>query len=667
MAARKTKKARKDSMQTAFTRFMLVVAFFIFWIGAVCVRLVHLQVKEHAKWDKMASSQRQDTFETKSLRGTIFDRSGNALAMSIRVKSLSADPVMINDPIPVAKELGPIIGEKPEKIVAEIKDAHSRGKRFLWIARELEDEQVKEIEKRVFNANAAESGVDLGEGLFWVGEQKRDYPHGTLASHVIGFSNSDDIGQAGVEKSQEEILRAQKLRTVRQRDRQGRVFAETETDLEPPKDVQITISKEVQHLTEAALEKGVKRANARSGKAIVLDPKSGEILAMANYPTFSPSDFRKLKPGSWRNSAIQDQYAPGSVFKLITYSAALEEGLIAPDSTVDCGNGTITVGGHTFTDSHSVGNVTYSKAMAESSNVGAIKTGLKIGREKYYHYAKLFGFGSRTGVGLPSEAGGVLRNPKDWQGTDLASLSIGYGIDVTALQTAVAFATIANDGVRVEPRIVSKITQEGEEVESFEAQSERIVSVETARKVKKMLVEVVKSGTAKAAQVDGYSSAGKTGTAWKFDREAGGINESKYISSFAGFAPVDAPVAVILVVIDEPKGAARNGGQVAAPVFREITEGLMSFYRINPDLEIDIEGEDSPAGDSKTEQPAPHDSNKPEPAPSPKERKPRKDTVDAVSEPKKKNQAPVAPNANKKGLTNVARENENKGRRQIRT
>ncbi len=568
-------------MQIAFIRFMLVVAFFIFWIGAVSVRLVHLQVNEHGKWKKKAFAQRQDKVDSKSLRGTIYDRNGNALAMSVRVKSLSADPAMVENPERLALYLGKLLKINPREITAAIRSGKENNRRFVWIAREIDDAKVLKIKETIFDKDAPRS--ELATGLFWVGEQKREYPHGKLAAHVIGFSNSDDIGQAGIEKSQEPFLKAERLLTRRHRDRQGRVFAETELESTPSKDVVLTISKEIQHIAERSLESGVKAAGARSGKVIVMDPKSGEIYALANYPTFDPTDFRKLRPGIWRNSAIQDQYAPGSIFKLVTYSAAVEEGLAMPEKELDCGDGTITVGGYTFNDSHAVGKVTYSDAMAQSSNVGAIKTALAVGKDKYYRYARDFGFGKPTGVGLPSEAQGVLRTPKTYKGPDLASMSIGYGIDVTALQSAVAFATIANNGVRVTPRIVKSVQQDGKKLQEFENESHRVIRSETAAALKAMLREVVASGTAKRARLNGYTSAGKTGTAWKYDPRTGGINSNKYISSFIGFAPADNPAVVVAVVIDEPRGSARYGGHVAAPVFREIAESILPELRVAPD------------------------------------------------------------------------------------
>ncbi len=582
MARRKPSSKKQNSMQTAFMRFMLVVAFFIFWIGAVSVRLVHLQVNEHDKWKSKASAQRQDSVETKTLRGSIFDRNGNALAMSVRVKSLSADPGLVENVDKVSRILGRILKKRPARIAAAIKRGKDKKRRFVWIAREIGDDAVSEISEKVFGAGE-EEGEDLSRGLFWVGEQKRDYPHGTLAAHVIGFSNADDIGQAGIEMSQEEFLKAERLRMLRQRDRQGRVFSEIDVERTPAKDVVLTISKEIQHIAERALKRGVEATNARSGKVIVLEPQTGEVLAMANYPTFDPAEFRTLKAGTWRNSAVQDQYAPGSVFKLITYGAAIEEGMIEPTDEVECGGGRITVGGYTFSDTHDIGTVSYIEAMAESSNVGAIKTGLSVGKKKYYSYARDFGFGRTTGIGLPSEADGVLRSPHTWEGTDLASMSIGYGIDVTALQTAVAFAAIANDGVMVKPTIVKRIQQDGETLRTFESEARRVVKSETASALREMLRAVVSDGTAKRARLNGYTSAGKTGTAWKYDHAVGGINRQKFVSSFVGFAPANNPAVVIAVVIDEPRGARRSGGQVAAPVFRQIAESILPELKVPPD------------------------------------------------------------------------------------
>lgn len=604
---------KKTSKQTVFTRYMLVVAVFIFWIGAIGVRLVHLQVNQHEWLRERALEQRSYEHKSKMLRGTIFDRNERALAMSIKVNSLYADPTEIEDVDAAARELAGILKISKKEIAADLKEGKEKNRRFVWIARKLDEEKYEEVNKILTAAkNAGKTDEKTAEktgeetngktvenpakenkeenkpklkGLYWREEQKRSYPYKNLAAHIIGFTNSEHLGLAGVEMSQEEILKGEIISRLRERDRLGRVYDEEEpVEREPPKDVVLTLSSSIQFKTEEALAKGVKNSRSKSGKAIVLDPKTGEILAMANFPSYDPNEFQKLDPSEFKNKVIQDNYSPGSVFKLITYGAALEENLIAPEQTIDCGGGTITVGGHTFKDSHAVGNVSYTTAFAHSSNVGAIKTGMAVGKERFYKYARKFGFGEKTGIQLPAEAGGILRSPERWNGDSLASMSIGYEIGVTALQSAAAFATIANDGVRVQPHIIKEIRQSnGKIVSTNNPEKERIVSAETARDLRLMLREVVLEGTAKTAQLVGYTSAGKTGTAWKYDPKIKAVNRNKYVSSFIGFAPADDPRVVIAVIMDEPQGALRNGGQVAGPVFREIAEQVLPELNVKPD------------------------------------------------------------------------------------
>ncbi len=571
-------------MQTAFTRYMLIVAVFIFWIAAIGVRLVHLQVNQHEWLREQALDQRSYEYKSKMLRGTVFDRNERTLAMSIKVKSLYADPTEIDDIEYTAKRIADILKIKPDEIIKDLQAGKEKEKRFIWIARKLDEEQYQEINKILVDSSLKKYDLPKFAGLHWREEQKRSYPYKNLAATVIGFTNSEHLGLAGIEMSQEEVLKGEINSSFRERDRLGRVYDETAIEREPPKDVVLTINSSIQYKTEEALAKGVKISNAKSGKAIVLDPKTGEILAMANYPSFDPNEFQKLDPSEFTNHVIQDNYSPGSVFKLITYSAALEENLIEPEGMVDCGNGTITIGGHTFTDSHAIGRVTYTKAFANSSNVGAIKTGQEVGKDRFYQYARKFGFGEKTGINLPAETSGILRPPDKWNGDSLASMSIGYEIGVTALQSASAFATIANDGVKIQPHIIKEIRQsDGKTVSTIKPEMKRIVSVETARDLRKMLRQVVLDGTAKTAQLTGYTSAGKTGTAWKYDAKIKAVNRNKYVSSFIGFAPADDPRVVIAIVVDEPQGAFRYGGQVAGPVFREIAEQVLPELNVKPD------------------------------------------------------------------------------------
>ncbi|MEZ5345110.1 MAG: penicillin-binding protein 2 [Pyrinomonadaceae bacterium] len=582
---RRLRKTTKNSMQTTFTRYMFIVAFFIFWIGAIGVRLVHLQVNQHDKFRRQALGQRRDVVETKMLRGTIFDRNERPIAMSVEVNSLYADPTEVEDVEGTAKKIAGALKTNWKPIAARINEGKAGDKRFVWIERKINKDQFDNVNKSVRDDELKKFSLPKYPGLYWEKEQKREYPYKTMAAHMIGFSNADDVGQAGIELSQEKLLRGDTIKTYRERDRLGRVYDEWGNEkIEEPKDIVLTISNSIQYKVEEALAKGVQRVAGKSGKAIVLNPKNGEILAMANYPSFDPNEYSSLKPGSWKNSVIQDNYAPGSVFKLITYGAALEENLIEPDGEIDCGNGTITVAKHTFNDSHAVGKVTYTEAFAQSSNVGAIKTAMKVGEQTFYKYARDFGFGEKTGIRLPAETTGLLRSPKTWNGDSLASMSIGYEIGVTALQSVAAFATIANDGVKIQPHIVKEIRNaDGNIVSTTKPEKVQVVGKETAKELRAMLKQVVIDGTARAAQINGYTSAGKTGTAWKYDEKTKSVDRNKYIASFIGFAPADDPEIVIAVVVDEPKGSSRYGGQVAAPVFREIAEQVLPELNVVPD------------------------------------------------------------------------------------
>ncbi len=587
MSKRATKKITKNPMQTAFTRFMLIVAFFVLWIGGIGARLVHLQINQYEFLRGKALNQRRDNTKEKQLRGTIYDRSDRALAMSLKVKSLYADPSEIEDADAAAKEVAKVLKVKPNEIAAKIKDAKTANKKFVVLAPKLDEDTVQKINESLENKDVKKSDLPRFAGLHWKEEQKRSYPGGTLAAQVIGFSNADDIGSAGIEQSQELALRGAMIKGWQDRDRLGRVYDESEEEeREPPKDIVLTISHSIQYKVEQALAQGVKNSNAKSGMAVVMIPQTGEILAMANYPTFDPNKYNEFTPEFFTNRAIHDAYSPGSVFKLVTYGSAINEGMVNPNGEIDCTKGFIEVAGHRFNDPHATKWMGYDEALAVSSNVAAIKTALSGGKENFYNYAQKFGFGQVTGIELPAETGGIFRSPKSWNGDSLASMSIGYEISVSALQMTAAYATIANDGVRVQPHIIKEIRQDGKILSSTNAQKTQVVRADTARYLKRMLRQVVVKGTGKHAQLNGYTSAGKTGTAWKYNAKLKKVDSGKYVSSFVGMAPADNPSVVILVVMDEPSGGARDGGQVSAPVFREIAEQILPELNVAPDANI---------------------------------------------------------------------------------
>lgn len=578
---------KKNPMQMIFTRFMLIVAFFVLWIGAIGVRLVHLQINQQEWLSEQAQQQRRDFKKSKMLRGTIYDRTERAVAMSVKTKSLYADPAEIEDVEGMAKQVAQVLKLKPNEVLKTLQEAKDNGKRFVWLARKLDEDTAQKINEALETKDLKKFDLPKFPGLHWREEQKRSYPYKTLAAHIIGFSNNDDVGQAGIEQSQEELLHGAVTKKWQDRDRLGRVYEEEAVEREAPKDIILTISNSIQYKTEEALEKGVKAANAKSGMAIVLNPKTGEVLAMANYPTFDPNKFNEIDPEVLTNRAIHDIYSPGSVFKLIPYAGAIDSNLINPNGNIDLSRGFIEVGGRRFNDPHANKVMSYDDAFAVSSNVAAIKIGMGLGKENFYGYAQKFGFGQTTGIELPAEAKGLVRPTNVWNGDSLASMSIGYEIGVTALQMASAYGVIANDGVRVQPHIIREIRHsEGKALSVTEPQKTQIVSAETARFMRRMMHQVVVKGTAKRAQLNGYTSAGKTGTAWKFNAQTKRVDGSKYVSSFIGFAPAENPEVVIVVVMDEPKGGARNGGQVSAPVFREIAEQILPEMNIIPDASI---------------------------------------------------------------------------------
>lgn len=585
--ARRSKKIakKKNPMQTAFNRFMLIVALFILWIGAIGVRLVHLQINQGDWLREKAQDQRRDELKSKMLRGTIYDRNDRTLAMSVKVKSLYADPREIEDVEGTAKKVADALKIKPDTILKDLREGKENNKRFVWLAQKLDEDTAQKLNKTLEQSDVKKFDLPKMSGLHWREDQKRSYPYKNLAAQIIGFSNSDDVGLAGIEQSQEQALRGTVIKKWQDRDRLGRVYEEEEIEQrEPPKDVVLTISNSIQYKVEQALEKGAKASNAKSGMAIVIEPHTGEILAMANYPSFDPNRYTEFPTESYQNKTIHDIYSPGSVFKLITYGSALDSNLMTADGMIDCSKGFIEVAGHRFNDPHATKTMPYTEAMAVSSNVAAIKTGMSLGKENFYLYAQKFGFGKPTGVELPAEARGLFRSPETWNGDSLASMSIGYEVGVTAMQMATAYATIANNGVRVKPHIIKEIrNSSGASAVKTEFEQTPIVSQDAARGLRKMLREVVVKGTAKRAQLNGYTSAGKTGTAWKYNAKLRKVDAGKYVSSFIGMAPAENPSVVILVVMDEPQGGARDGGQVSAPVFKEIAEGILPEMNVVPD------------------------------------------------------------------------------------
>ena len=565
----------KSRPDVSFGRALLVAAIIGFWMLAVSARLVYLQVSQHQGLVNRARQQQQNAIETSPQRGDLIDRQGRELARSVQTVSLFVDPDQLTPGqlVCTATELAKVLGENETDLLKQLQGAQDEKRRFVWIVRRLDEEQATPI-----------LALNL-PGVQSVLEPKRYYPNGSLASHVLGFVGLDGQGLAGLEQAFNEKISGEPGRLFLEKDATGRPYESYEIAAKQGQSVVLTIDQGIQYQVERALQGAVERTHAKSGSVIVLDPRSGEILAMANAPSFDPNAVAVSPADNRRNWALQNVYEPGSTFKIVAFSAAIEKKLAKPDDRIDCQMGSITVAGRLIHDHHPFGTLTMAEALAKSSNVAAIKLGLRVGDASMYDFMTRFGFGSKTGVELPGETVGILRKVERWQPSSIGSIAMGQEVGVTPVQMVAAFGALANDGVRIAPHLVREIrNSSGAVVYSAQPEQRRVVSAETATALRGMLEGVTLNGTAKKAQLDGYSAAGKTGTAQKIDPKTRTYSKTKYIGSFVGFAPVSNPQVVIIVVMDEPAGL-YHGGDVAAPVFREIAEQILPGMGVMPDVE----------------------------------------------------------------------------------
>jgi cell division protein FtsI (penicillin-binding protein 3) len=555
------------------------------------VRLVQLQVSQHDTFTARARNQQLSSIETSATRGPVVDRQGRELARSVEVASFFADPREIDNASETAKQIAAITGQDRAELAKRLDTAIDAKKQFIWIARRVEIESAKRLD-----------AMEL-KGIYSRKEPKRYYPNDSLAAHVLGFVGTEENGLGGIEQYYNEKIRGEAGKVFLERDGSSarRIFDSYEVRPNPGQTVVLTIDQTIQYRTEQALVAAVERSHAKSGTAIVMDPRTGEILALANAPSFDPNQTQESSADARVNGALQTIYEPGSTFKIVAYSAAIEKGLVKPEDKIDCQMGQITVAGRLIHDHHPFGLLTIADALAQSSNVGAIKLGLLVGNDSMYDYMKRLGFGSRTGIDLTGESPGILRSLSRWQASSIGSLAIGQEIGVTPLQMATAYCVLANDGMLVKPHLVRELRSPDGTV-MFQAKNEmrRALKPETTAALRNMLEGVTLRGTAKKAQLAGYTAAGKTGTAQKIDPKTRAYSATKYIGSFVGFAPVTNPAVVIIVVIDEPQGS-YHGGDIAAPVFREIAEQILPDLSVSPDVEI----KSPPALITQTSKPSP--------------------------------------------------------------
>lgn len=553
---------------------------FIFWCCAICFRLVYLQVFSYGRFEQRAQHQQQRTEEVSAPRGVIFDRNGQELAMSINVDSVFAVPSEMPKPASTISLIARITKQDPRELLAKCEAAKS----FCWLARKPDPE----ISARIRSLNL--------RGVYFQKEAKRYYPKGDLAAQVLGYVGMDDTGLSGIEREFEDKLHGRPGQMLISVDARKKWFGSVEKQPEPGENVVLTIDDKIQYIAERELETAMEQTHAVSGTVVVENPHTGEILALANRPTFNPNLSKEITPEKLKNHAVSDVYEPGSTFKLVTIASAVDQGLAKPNELIDCQMGSIVLFGHRIHDWHHWGVMPVSDVLAWSSDVGAIKIALRMGDDRMYKYIRDFGFGQQTGIELPGETRGMTKPLSRWSKISIGAIAMGQEIGISAIQLSQMVSSIANDGVLVKPRIVAGEVQSQDvplknapqRVAFHPTEERRVLSTTTAALMRQMMQGVVLHGTGRKAALDGYSAGGKTGTAQKFDPVKHAYSHTKFVASFAGFAPLNNPEITVVVIIDTPWAPTimqREGGWVAAPVFHRIAQQVLEYMQAPHDLE----------------------------------------------------------------------------------
>ena len=549
-------------------RLFFVFSFFLFALFCLFLRLGFLQIFKSSKYLSIAQRQSHAVIEMPPARGRITDRSGREFALDIRLDSLYAVPREMKNKGRAADELSRVLRISRARVASQL----NRDKLFVWIARKIPPAKADAIRKLKL------------DGIGFVKESKRVYPKGPMACHLVGFTGIDNDGLEGIELHYNSFLKGVSGWRLATKDAKQRELVSKETEMVPPVDgytVHLTIDEVIQSLTENQLAETCKKFNAKGGSIIVMDPKTGDILAMANTPGYDPNEAGKATLEARRNRAITDLFEPGSVFKSVTLSGILENKVFGLDEKFNCENGSWAVAGRVLHDHHGYGTLSFREVIEKSSNIGTVKGGMRLGADRLYKIIRAFGFGEKTGIGLAGEVSGLVPHPKSWSKSSIINIPIGQGVAVTPIQLAREMAAIANDGMLMTPRIISHIEDaDGRVIKSFEPEMVRpVISKETSLQVRSVLEGVVSRGTGKKAQVPGFKAAGKTGTAQKLLPD-GNYSHDHFIASFVGFVPYDEPKVVIQVSIDEPHPV-YYGGDVAAPAFSNIAAGVLAYWRIS--------------------------------------------------------------------------------------
>ena len=544
---------------------------FVLWTAVIEARLVYLQVVRHADLSARAERQQMRTVTAPGKRGEILDRRGRVLAYSVDADSIYAVPSEIEQPHQAVAAICGALDDCTARERQQLLERFGRQRAFVYVRRQVTPEQARRVK-----------ALDL-EGIGFMKESRRFYPNKELAAHLIGYVGIDSTGLHGIEATYDHLIKGKPGTVLVQTDARRHAFSRLEKPPTTGASLELTLDEYLQHIAERELKAGVHEFRAAGGSAVVMDPYTGEILALANYPTFNPNAFRQAPETARRNRAVQDLYEPGSTFKIVTAGAALEEKMIRSSDQIDVSAGLIRFGGRVINDDHRYGVLSFEDVIVKSSNVGAIKVGLKLGAERLGLYINRFGFGRPISPDFPGESPGIVWDPAKLTDSALASVAMGYQVGVTPLQMAAAVSSVANGGELIEPRVVRAVVRDGKRVPVPRKVLRRTVSPGTAAELTRIMESVVDRGTATRAQVAGYTVAGKTGTAKKLVNGSY-LGHSNYNASFVGFVPSRKPVYTIIVVIDSPHAKSYYGGAVAAPVWQRIADAALRHQGVPPTL-----------------------------------------------------------------------------------
>jgi cell division protein FtsI (penicillin-binding protein 3) len=567
MAQKEFCKVRPEHMQqpNSRVRWLSLTALALLWILLVLGRLAYLQLFRYGKYLAKAQKQQEHTVEINPTRGMVLDRNGNELAVSTPADFCFADPSEITNPEMVASLLAPVLGKPSAEIEARLHEG-----RFVRLERRLS----KDAAARIVALNL--------RGVYVQQENHRTYPAGQLAAHVLGWVDPDEHGLGGIEYARDREIRGRPGRMLVSEDAHQKWYDRRVSEPQPGTTVVLTIDQTIQYIVEDELARGIALTHAKSGVVVVMDPNNGSVLAMSSWPTFDPNDASHASADARMNRAVTAAYEPGSTFKLITIAGALEEGITRPSEVVDCQMGKIVVAGRLIHDHKPFGLLTVAGILAQSSDVGAIKIGLRLGAPKFDQYIRLFGFGRLSGIELPGENRGLLRPLENWTPSSIGSLAMGQEISVNPVQLVAAVSAIANGGLLPRAHIVQEIRRGATVEPRAQRPPTRVLSTTTSATVREMMEGVILEGTGKKARMNGYSAGGKSGTAQKIDPSTGRYSPNQYVASFTGFAPLNTPALAILVALDSPVGP-HFGGDTAGPIFRHIGERALAHLGVPHD------------------------------------------------------------------------------------